>query len=275
MMRLNLVTKYMTKNDCYQAGREITPAGIMVHSTATPGVMAPRWFELWNKSYQAGETNRQVCVHAFVDDKMVLQTLPWDMRAMHAGGSANSTHIGFEMCEPSGFSYIGNNISGYDAEAQEPYFRAVFANAVELCAYLCRLYGLTPDSIISHSEGYARGIASNHADVMHWFPKHGESMDTFRAAVKTEVTKQEDQDMTQDAFNALMAVWQAENDPFYKTLDDVPSYWRDELRALVSAGAIKGDGINSLGIRRSELKAVIIGKRYADSLLGLPDEDIK
>jgi hypothetical protein len=28
------------------------------------------------------------------------------------------------------------------------------------------------------------GIASNHGDVMHWFPKHGKNMDTFRAAVK-------------------------------------------------------------------------------------------
>ena len=27
------------------------------------------------------------------------------------------------------------------------------------------------------------GIASNHGDVMHWFPKHGKSMDTFRAEV--------------------------------------------------------------------------------------------
>ena len=32
--------------------------------------------------------------------------------------------------------------------------------------------------------GYKQGIASNHGDVMHWFPKHGKSMDTFRAAVK-------------------------------------------------------------------------------------------
>jgi hypothetical protein len=33
-------------------------------------------------------------------------------------------------------------------------------------------------------KGYKLGIASNHADVMHWFPKHGENMDTFRKAVK-------------------------------------------------------------------------------------------
>lgn len=47
------------------------------------------------------------------------------------------------------------------------------------------------------SEGCRLGIASNHSDVMHWFPKHGETMDSFRAAVKaglavknTEPTKQ-------------------------------------------------------------------------------------
>ena len=28
------------------------------------------------------------------------------------------------------------------------------------------------------------GIASNHADVMHWFPKFGKSTDTFRTDVK-------------------------------------------------------------------------------------------
>lgn len=34
-----------------------------------------------------------------------------------------------------------------------------------------------------HSEGHKLGIASNHADVGHWFSKHGKSMDTFRADV--------------------------------------------------------------------------------------------
>jgi hypothetical protein len=60
----------------------------------------------------------------------------------------------------------------------------VYKEAAELCAYLCNEYGLTEKNIICHSEGYAQGIASNHGDVMHWFPKHGKSMDTFRADVK-------------------------------------------------------------------------------------------
>jgi hypothetical protein len=94
---MKLFTKYMTRNDCYTAGRKITHKGIMVHSTAVPGVMAADWFSRWNKSYKAGEINRQVCIHAFVDDKEVWQYLPWDHRGWHAGGAANNTHIGYSM----------------------------------------------------------------------------------------------------------------------------------------------------------------------------------
>ena len=75
----------------------------------------------------------------------------------------------------------------------------------------------------------------------------------------------EDENMTQDTFNLLMSTWQEQNDPLYKTLEDVPSYWKDDAATLVTAGAIKGDGVNSFGIRQSVLKAAIINKRYADS----------
>ena len=77
------------------------------------------------------------------------------------------------------------------------YFKKVYREAVELCAYLCKEYGLTEQNIICHSEGYKQGVASNHGDVMHWFPKHGKSMDTFRAEVKallatgTETTEED------------------------------------------------------------------------------------
>jgi len=65
------------------------------------------------------------------------------------------------------------------------YFNAVYKEAVELCVYLCKLYNLTEKDIIGHYEGYQRGIASNHGDPKNWFPKHGKSMDTFRADVKS------------------------------------------------------------------------------------------
>lgn len=127
----------------------------------------------WNQEKPGG---RQVCVHAFIGKLAdgtiaTYQTLPWNHRGWHAGGTANNTHIGFEICE--------------DGLSDSTYFNKVYREAVELCVYLCKQYNLTEKDIICHSEGYKLGIASNHSDVMHWFPKHGKSMDTFRSDVKS------------------------------------------------------------------------------------------
>lgn len=186
---MNLNKLIFTENACYKAGKKITVKGIMVHSTGANNPWLKRYVgpddgklgknqynNHWNTEYPSG---REVCVHGFIGklaDGTVAtyQTLPWDHRGWHAGGSANNTHIGFEICE--------------DGLTDGTYFAKVYQEAVELCVYLCKLYGLTEQDIICHSEGYKRGIASNHGDVMHWFPKHGKSMDTFRADVKVLLT---------------------------------------------------------------------------------------
>jgi N-acetyl-anhydromuramyl-L-alanine amidase AmpD len=168
---MKLVTKFMTKNDCYKAGRKIRVKGIMVHSTATPGVMAAEWYDRWNKP------NISKCVHAFLDDEYVYQYLPWNHRAWHAGGAANGTHVAFEICEPENLN-------------DKEYFNKAYANAVELCVMLCKKFNLDENDIIDHSEGARRGIASNHGDVRHWFPKHGKSMNTFREDVRKALNKE-------------------------------------------------------------------------------------
>ena len=183
---MNLNKLILTENACYKAGKKITVKGIMVHSTGANNPWLKRYVgpddgklgknqynNHWNTYHPGG---REVCVHGFIGklaDGTVAtyQTLPWDHRGWHAGGSANNTHIGFEICE--------------DDLTDGAYFAKVYKEAVELCAYLCKQYGLTEKNIICHSEGYKQGVASNHGDVMHWFPKHGKSMDTFRAEVKT------------------------------------------------------------------------------------------
>jgi len=182
---MNLRKLIFINNACYKAGKTITPKGIMVHSTGANNPNLKRYVgpddgllgknqynNHWNQDKPDG---RQVCVHGFIgklaDGSIATyQTLPWNHRGWHAGGSANDTHIGFEICE--------------DGLTDASYFSAVYKEAVELCVYLCKQYGLTEKDIICHSEGYKLGIASNHGDVMHWFPKHGKSMDTFRAEVK-------------------------------------------------------------------------------------------
>ena len=186
---MNLHKLIFTNNDCYKAGKAMTPKGIMVHSTGANNPWLKRYVgpddgllgvnqygNHWNQ-----HMDRQVCVHAFIgklkDGKIATyQTLPWNMVGWHSGsgskGNANYLgYIGFEICE--------------DGLTNAAYFNKVYTEAVELCVYLCKQYNLTEKDIICHSEGHALGIASNHGDVMHWFPKHGKSMDTFRAAVKT------------------------------------------------------------------------------------------
>lgn len=162
---MKIKQQYITKNDCYKAGRKITPKGIMVHSTATPGVMAEDWYSRWNKP------NHEVAVHAFLDDTIVCQHLPWNHRAWHCGASGNNTHISFEMCEPK------------DWTTNKAYFEKCYLNAVELAAYLCQQYNLKTTSIISHKEGHAKGIASNHGDPDHWWKYFGYNMNKFRADV--------------------------------------------------------------------------------------------
>lgn len=166
---MDIKQTYITKNDCYRAGRTITPKGIMVHSTATPGIMAADWYSRWNRP------DLEVAVHAFVDNKEVCQHLPWNHRAWHCGASGNNTHIAFEMCEPA------------DWKTNKTYFKNCYTNAVELTAYLCKIYSLSPSSVISHAEGYQKGIASNHADPTHWWKHFGYTMDRFRADVKTKL----------------------------------------------------------------------------------------
>ncbi len=163
---MKLTKQYVTKNPCYTAGETITPKGIMVHSTATPGVMASGWFSRWNKS------TATAAVHAFVDDTQTCQHLPWNHRAWHAAGKANNTHISFEICEPVNW------------KTDEEYFKKAYQNALELASFLCEQYKIDPSAVISHKEGHARGIASNHGDPEHWFKYFGYSMDTFRKDLK-------------------------------------------------------------------------------------------
>lgn len=177
---------FLTENDCYKQQRYITPKGIMVHSTGANNPNLRRYVQPndgvlgdnpnnndWNRP------NVKKCVHAFIGkdingDVGIYQTLPWNMRGWHAGNgtsgrSANDTHISFEVCEDS-----LNDIN---------YFNKIYDKIIELCTSLCKLYNLTADTVIDHSEGYRKGIASGHSDISHWLGKFGVSMDTVRADI--------------------------------------------------------------------------------------------
>ena len=109
---MNLQKLIFTKNDCYKAGKKITPKGVMVHSTGANNPNLKRYVgpddgklgHNSNNNHWNQPMDRNVCVHAFIgklkDGSIATyQTLPWDHRGWHGGGDSNNTHIGFEICE--------------------------------------------------------------------------------------------------------------------------------------------------------------------------------
>ena len=188
---MKLVEAFLTRNLCYKAGRKMKVKGIMLHSVGCPQPRASVFIGNWNR-----ESFDDACVHAFIDgnDGTVYQTLPWDHRGWHCAsgkkGSGNNTHIGVEMCEPDCIKYVGgSSFVCSDVEAARAVVRRTYEAAVELFAFLCKRYGLDPMAdgvVISHREGYARGITSNHGDPEHLWRQLGlgYTMDGFRRDVK-------------------------------------------------------------------------------------------
>lgn len=183
---MNLHELIFKNNDCYKAGKKITPRGVMVHSTGENNPSLKRYVGPDDGLLGANKYNNHwnmsgisKCVHAFIGRLengtiATYQTLPWNHRGWHCGGAGNNTHISFEICE--------------DGLNDAVYFDEVYREAVELTAFLCDKYNLDPMAdgvVICHKEANDRGIASNHGDVLHWFPKHGKTMDAFRQDVRT------------------------------------------------------------------------------------------
>ena len=133
------------------------------------------------------------------------------------------------------------------------YFEKVYREAVELTAYLCKLYNLNPQGtvtysgvkvpvILCHQDSYQLGLGSPHSDVLHWFPKYGKSMQTVRDDVAALLAgsndnTEEDEDMDnarfKELFNDMRSEWQ----------DNDCGSWSQEARDwATSTGLIAGGG---------------------------------
>lgn len=187
---MKIIKKLLTKNPCYKSGRVIKVKGLMLHSVGCPQPRAMTFVKNWNHP-----SFSRACVHGFIDavNGNVYQTLPWSYRGWHSGGSGNNTHIGVEMCEPNCIKYTGGStFKVTDKEKAKKMAKRTYKSAVELFAKLCKQYKLDPTKkgvIVSHKEGCALGIASNHGDPEHLWRGLGlpYTMDTFRKDVKKKM----------------------------------------------------------------------------------------
>jgi len=245
---MRYAAEFLTENDCYRAGRPLQPKGIIVHSTGVDQKRIGAYTSQWNRPGVAA------CVHGFLglDGAGALcftQTLPFEMRCWGCGsgakGSYNNSHIQFEICE------------WLDDAA---WCRETYGAALEICAMLCMEYGIDPQAVVTHSEAHAQGFASNHGDVMHWWPRHGLSMDGFRADLKQflEDEKMKETEENYRVFRAFMERYEAEQ------REKSPSVWAEEVCAkAVRAGLFAdGNGDGSMDspqsyVRRQELAMVL------------------
>ncbi len=183
---MKVVESFLTNNPYYTQHREITVKGLVLHSVGCPQPNALTFINQWNRADYT-----RACIHGFIDGNsgIVYQTLPWNYRAPHCGGSANNTHIGVEMCEPACIKYTGGaSFTCSNREEALEVVKRTYDAAVELFASLCTQYHLDPlqdGVIISHKEGHDRGVASGHGDPDHLWNgmQCGYTMDGFRKDV--------------------------------------------------------------------------------------------
>lgn len=242
-----IIQNYLTKNPCFNTGIDINVTGLFLHSVGCPQPSPLVFIKNWNK-----ESYNSACVHGFIGENDVHITLPCletpgrARRGWHAGkgtkGSANDTHLGFEMCEPAYIKYTkGATFTTSNYEASVAYVQKTTRNAVELFAKLCKFHGLDPledGVILSHAEGYKYGIASGHADPDHLWRQlnMNYNMNTFRQDVNKEllrlVSEEEKNKMpnTSNTNGELSRFKQLFQEMRKELQDDKASSWSEEAR---------------------------------------------
>lgn len=201
------VYKYNTTNKV-----TMKPVGILVHSTGANNPWLKRYVQpddgllgknLYGNSYNnpTRESNPHGWIGKLNDGTIATyQTLPYTMPCWGCASGKNGSynynpqgHIQFEICE--------------DGLKDENYFNAVFREAAEYCAYLCREFSLPVSSIVSHKEGAAKGYACNHGDPDHWLAKFGKDMNWFRAEVQKLLAPKQSTDESIDKISKERDDW--------------------------------------------------------------------
>lgn len=167
-MDYTIEQRYISQNRSYIP---LSAIGTVVHETATPGASDEDEFRYFN----SGAGGRSVSVHAFVDYDSITQTVPWNERAWHAGGTANRSYIGIELC----------NYNDRDK------FEEIWKRAVWLFAWLhvnvIKKTTINKGTLMSHAEVSEKWGETDHRDPVAYFARYGKTVDMFRSEVQNEI----------------------------------------------------------------------------------------
>lgn len=216
----------------YCAGRTQPVRYIVMHYTANNGDTARN-----NCDYYHRVGGLQASAHYFVDEHGVMQSVLESDTAWHCGARAywhpecrNSNSIGIEMCSrkrADGSYYIKPE---------------TVANAAALAKDIMQRYGIDTDHVLRHYDVTGKRCP------MPWVDDPAQ-WDAFKASLAPEEnTGEEDDDMVR-----------------YSKIEDVPDWAQDTVRALMDAGALKGDEHGCIDLSLDMVRGMVIGKRYVDA----------
>lgn len=246
-MSIDIIEALVTQNPMYRSPTKISVRKLVLHSVGCPQPSAAVFARQW-------QTARYFAHAVLQADGTVYQTLPWNYLCYHVG-AANAYSIGVEITEPDCIRYTGGaTFVCSDWARAAAQVEGTYKTAVELFAHLCETFELDPYcDIISHNEASKMGIGTDHVDPEHLWNQlgMGYTMDGFRrdvaAAMAAKNTDEEDED----------------NMVRYNTIEEVPSWAQDTVRALMDAGALGGVGGGNLDLSMDMIRGLVVGAKYA------------
>ena len=216
----------------YRAGRTQPVRYIVMHYTANNGDTAKN-----NCDYYHRVGGLQASAHYFVDEHGAMQSVRECDTAWHCGARAywhpecrNANSIGIEMC------------SRKRADGSYYILPETVANAAALAREIMQRYGIDTEHVVRHYDVTGKRCP------MPWVDDPAQWTAFLAMLTPEHPNEEEDDDMTR-----------------YNKIEDVPDWAQDTVRALMDAGALKGDEHGCIDLSRDMVRGMVIGKRYADA----------
>ena len=216
----------------YRAGRTQPVRYIVMHYTANNGDTAKN-----NCDYYHRVGGLQASAHYFCDEHGAMQSVRECDTAWHCGARAywhpecrNANSIGIEMC------------SRKRADGSYYILPETVANAAALAREIMQRYGIDTDHVLRHYDVTGKRCP------MPWVDDPAQWTAFLAMLTLGRTNEEEDENMVK-----------------YKTIDDVPEWYRSEVQELMDAGALKGTGNGAIDISEDVVRGAIIGMRYAEA----------
>ena len=206
------------------------PIGICVHNTSND---ASAENEI---TYMIGN-NIATSFHYAVDDKEVIQGIPENRNAFHAGdgteGEGNRTYIGIEIC--------------YSKSGGERFIKAE-RNAAEFIAKKLKEYGWDISHVKKHQDFSGKYCPHRTLD-MGW--------QRFLDVIQTELNKlrEEREELTREEVQVMI---DAAKERVYHYWDELPDWAYDPIMALYRKGYFFGAAPDDLDLSYGTLRTLVV-----------------